>query len=139
MKAIHIAVACLLVPGVTWAQAKTQDPVSSAASGTDLASEVQALREALAQTQKQVAVQAREIQTLKTQSKSAVLTPATENLPPADNEPGTYDLASPRLGATGAFATASSTEQESTQPEKQGRKSPTGSFQFDNAMLEIGG
>ena len=71
MKAIHILLACLLLPGITWAQAKGQDAGSSPASGTDLASEVQALREALSQTQKQVAAQASEIQTLKTQSKAA--------------------------------------------------------------------
>lgn len=138
MRKIHILLACLLLPSITWAQAKGQDPVSSSGSGTDLASEVRALREALSQTQKQVAAQASEIQTLKSQSKAAV-TPVAYELPAADSEPRTYDLASPGLGAAGTLGTGNGAQQESTQPEKQGRKSPTGSFQFDNAMLEIGG
>ena len=71
MRAIHIVLASLLLPGITLAQAKGQDAGSPPASGTDLAAEVQALREALSQTQKQVAAQRVEIQTLKAQSKAA--------------------------------------------------------------------
>ena len=72
-------------------------PNSSPASDTNLAAEVQALREALSQTQKQVAAQQAEIQTLKAQSKAAPVTPATDNQVPVETEPRTYDLASPDL------------------------------------------
>ena len=93
MRAIHIVFASLLLPGITLAQTKGQDPGSLPGSGTDLASEVQALREALAQTQKQVAVQAREIQTLKTQSRAgAAVTTGTDDHVPVER---TYDLSSP--------------------------------------------
>src|SRR5580698_1338543 len=98
MKAIQILLACLLLSGITWAQAQGQDPNSLPAIGTDLASEVQALREALSQTQKQMAAQQAEIQTLKTQSKASPGTPAGDDQVAVDR---TYDLSSPGLGATG--------------------------------------
>ncbi len=135
MKVIHILPACLLLSGITWAQAKGQDPNSLPGSGTDLASEVQALREALSQTQKQVAAQQAEIQTLKTQSKA---TPVTDNLVPAER---TYDLASPGLGATGTYNAASAGQQPAYLARQTGKeeKTPTGSFTFNNAILELGG
>ena len=135
MKVIHILPACLLLSGITWAQAKGQDPNSLPGSGTDLASEVQALREALSQTQKQVAAQQAEIQTLKTQSKA---TPVTDNLVSAER---TYDLASPGLGATGTYNAASAGQQPAYLARQTGKeeKTPTGSFTFNNAILELGG
>ncbi len=138
MRAVHIVLACLLLSGITWAQAKGQDPGSLPASGTDLASEVQALREALSQTQKQVAAQQAEIQTLKTQSKAAAMTPATDGQAPVDR---TYDLASPVLGATGTYDTASAGQSSAHPAQQTGNegKTPTGSFQFNNAVMEIGG
>jgi len=139
MRGIHILVACLLLPGVALAQAKGQDSDSLPGSGTDLASQVQALREALAQTQKQVAAQASEIQTLKAQSKAGAMTPAADDQLPAAER--TYDLSSPGLGATGTYNTAN-TGQPSAHPAQQTgneEKPPTGSFKFDNAVLELGG
>ena len=138
MRTVHIVLACLLLCGITWAQAKGQDPGSLPASGTDLASEVQALREALSQTQKQVAAQQAEIQTLKTQSKAAAMTPATDGQAPVDR---TYDLASPVLSATGTYDTASAGQPSAHPAQQTGSegKTPTGSFQFNNAVMEIGG
>jgi hypothetical protein len=130
MRAIHIVLAFLLLAGITWAQATGQDAGSPPASGTDLAAEVQALREALSQTQKQVAAQQVEIQTLKTQPKAAPATPAVGNQVPAETEPITQDFASPD--------TANSA-QSSAHPAEQTEKPPTGSFKFDNAVLELGG
>jgi len=138
MKAIHILLACLLLPGITWAQANGQDAGSRPASGSGLAAEVQALREALSQTQKQVAAQASEIQTLKAQSKDASMTPAGDNGIPAES---THILSSPELGAAGTYDTAS-TGQPSAHPALQTgneEKPPTGSFKFNNAVMEIGG
>ena len=56
MKAIHIFLAFLLLPGAVLAQDSGQEPDSSA-NKHDLAAEVKALREALTQTQKQLAAQ----------------------------------------------------------------------------------
>ena len=138
MKAINILFACLLLPGVSWAQAGGQDPSSSAAGGTGLASEVQALREALSQTQKQVAAQASEIQILKAQSRASAVTTATDDQALVER---TSDLSSPGLGATGTYDMAG-TGQPSAHPAQQTgneEKPPTGSFKFDNAVMAIGG
>ncbi len=135
MRAVHILLAFLLLPGVTSAQAKGQDSESSPASGTDLASEVQALREALSQTQKQVAAQASEIQTLKAQSRAGAVTPASDDLTSPDSGPRTYDLASPGVGTASSPLGTYGQDQQSAKSEK----TPTGTFKFDNAVLEIGG
>jgi len=138
MRAIPIVLACLLLSGVIWAQANGQDAGSAPASGTDLASEVQALREALSQTQKQVAAQANEIQQLKAQSGLGGVTAASDNPLPAER---TLDLPSPRLVSADTYDTASS-GQPSPHPSQQTgneEKTPTGSFTFNNAVLELGG
>ena len=135
MRAVHILLAFLLLPGVTSAQAKGQDSESSPASRTDLASEVQALREALSQTQRQVAAQASEIQTLKAQSRAGAVTPASDDLTSPDSGPRTYDLASPGVGTASSPLGTYGQDQQSAKSEK----TPTGTFKFDNAVLEIGG
>ena len=119
MKAINILFACLLLPGVSWAQAGGQDPSSSAAGGTGLASEVQALREALSQTQKQVAAQASEIQILKAQSRASAVTTATDDQALVER---TSDLSSPGLGATGTYDMAGTGRHPRILPNKQGTK-----------------
>ena len=91
MRAIHIVFASqLLLVGMS-AHARGQDS-SPSTNGTNLATEVQELREALSQTQEQLAAQA-----------------------------------------------ADSAQQASAQHYKQTENSPTGSFKFDNAILELGG
>src|SRR5208282_1912615 len=62
---------CLLlaVPGHMWAQADAQKTDSSAGNW-DVAAELKALREALLETQKQMAAQQREIETLMEQAKA---------------------------------------------------------------------
>jgi hypothetical protein len=138
MRAIHIVFASLLLPGITLAQTKGQDPGSLPGSGTDLASEVQALREALSQTQKQVAAQASEIQALKAQSRAGAVTTGTDDHVPVER---TYDLSSPGLGATGTYNTANTGQPPAHPGQQTGNeeKPPTGSFKFDNAVMEIGG
>lgn len=135
MKAIHILVACLLLPSVAWAQAKGQDTGSSPAGSTDLASEVQALREALVQTQQQVAAQASEIQTLKAQSRAGAITAPSDNQVQVERA---IDLSSPGFGAASTYNTGQASAHPPKQTGNEG-KTPTGSFQFDNAVLEIGG
>src|SRR5271165_532643 len=130
MRMSQLFFACLVLVGVVLAQDSAQRPNAST-TDTNLAGEVQALREALSQTQKQVVAQASEIQTLKAQSKAGTVTTATGDLSQVDNESRTYDLASPGLG------TANNARQVSSQDKSE--KSPTGSFKFDNAVLELGG
>src|SRR5580704_14301547 len=112
MKAIHIVLGTLLLPVIPLAQAEGQEPNSSSASDTSLAAEVQVLRDALSQTQKQLARQQLEIQTLKAQSQAA---PATDNQGPVETEPRTYDLASHELAETGGHGTLNVDQQPSAQ------------------------
>src|SRR5258705_13937954 len=84
MKPIYILLACFLLPGVVKAQTSSAIP-DSPANDTNLAAEVKTLREALLQTQKQMAAQQREIETLKAQSKNAVTAPAPSELPSRGN------------------------------------------------------
>ncbi len=61
----------LLLPGLTHGQSQAPTrPADSPASASDLATQVEALRQALLQTQQQVAAQQQEIQVLKTELKS---------------------------------------------------------------------
>ncbi len=134
MKAIHILLTSLLLPGIALAQAKGQEPNSPSAGDSSLAAEVQALREALSQTQEQLATQQLEIQTLKAQSQTAPAAPATDNQVPAEGEPRTYDLTS--------HGTPNNDQQLSArQAQETGKaeKSPTGYFKFDGSVLELGG
>ena len=64
MKMFHVLSLLLLAPSLV--QAQTGSPYSdSSRDNSDVAAEVKALREALLQTQKQVALQQREIETLR--------------------------------------------------------------------------
>ena len=84
MKPIHILIACLLLAGAVRGQTSGANPDSSA-NDTNLATEVKALREALSQTQKQMAAQQREIEALKAQSRNAVAASAPSELPSRGN------------------------------------------------------
>src|SRR5271156_4264867 len=62
---------CLILaaPGLLWGQASAQK-ADSPQNDSDVAAELKTLREALSQTQKQVALQQQEIEALKTQSRA---------------------------------------------------------------------
>src|ERR1700720_972987 len=79
---LSLRVLCLLLitPGVLCAQSSPEKPDSSA-NNSDVATELKTLREALMQTQKQVATQQQEIETLKAQANSGSLS-ASNQLPP---------------------------------------------------------
>lgn len=70
----HMFFAALLSAGVLWPQSEPPRQSSSTTSTQELASEVESLKKALAETQKQLAAQQREIEALKNGSK-AVDTP----------------------------------------------------------------
>ena len=87
MKPIYILLACFLLPGLIKAQTSSANPDSSA-NDTNLGSEVKALREALLQTQRQMAAQQREIERLKAQSKDgATRTVANQPAPSPRYQP----------------------------------------------------
>src|SRR6202795_5187028 len=92
MKPIYILLACFLLPGVVRAQTSSANPDSSA-NDTNLAAEVKALREALLQTQKQMAAQQQEIETLKARSKDGATRTVTNEPAPRPSETAGADSA----------------------------------------------
>ncbi len=97
MKPVYILLACSVLPGVVKAQTSSANPDSSQRD-TNLATEVKALREALLQTQKQMAAQQREIETLKARSKDGATRTATDEPASPSGKPEQVPLGSFRLG-----------------------------------------
>jgi hypothetical protein len=138
MKISHLVVCAWLFLGViALAQnSNGQDPNSSA-NRTNLAGEVEALREALSQTQKQLAAQQREIETLKA-LKVDPATLAPNEMPSTEIAGRTYDVTAgmeptePHAGAT--------TQQKITAPQGEEKPElPLGSFKIGDAVLTLGG
>ena len=139
MKAFYIFFASLLLPGPILAQTGSQQPDSSANS-TNLVAEVKALREALLETQKQVAAQQREIETLKTQPLASPATSTSNQIIPIEREASGHDSAS-SLQPAPAY-TAPNLPPQPTRQNQEQRKTeqpPIGSFKFGDAILTLGG
>src|SRR6266404_3657590 len=92
MKPVYILLACSVLPGVVKAQTSSANPDSSQRD-TNLATEVKALREALLQTQKQMAAQQREIETLKARSKDGATRTVTNEPTSSPSEIAAADSA----------------------------------------------
>src|ERR1700761_6120361 len=141
MKAIYILIACLLLPVVLRAQANSTNSDSSA-NDTNLAAEIKSLREALLQTQKQMAAQQREIEALRAQTKNADAVPAVSAPPARSTSAAVGNSAAPAIESTVASASAKVQPQQSiSQTQDQGKteQAPLGSFKFGDAILELGG
>jgi hypothetical protein len=139
MKSAHILLAFLLLPGVAWAQSTGANPDSSAGD-TNLAAEVKALREALQQTQKQLANQQHEIETLKEQSRNVQAAEGKNRPSPMEGEPEVRDSASSSLPTapplTPAYVPKPPAQQSQEQPKSQ---VPLGSIKLGDAILTLGG
>jgi hypothetical protein len=147
MKLLHILCVLLLAPGLVLAQAGSQKSDSSS-NNSDLATEVKALREALLQTQKQVAVQEREIETLKGERAKADPAPSAGNEPPPSAmHVATYttvpSLGRPSSSPPGVVSADAGTppavqNQEKQKQEKENQR-PLGSFNIGDAVFTPGG
>ena len=141
MKPIHVLIACLLLPGVIRAQAGAVNPESSS-DNTNLAAEIKALREALSQTQKQMAAQQREIEELKAQSKNADAVPVPSESPANSSSGAVGNSAAPAIEFTAASTSTKVQPQppiHQTQEQGKTEQAPLGSFKFGDAILELGG
>jgi len=141
MKPIYILLACFLLPGLVKAQTSSANPDSSA-NDTNLGSEVKALREALLQTQRQMAAQQREIEKLKAQSKDGATRTVTNQPAPSPSEIAAGDSATSSVESSTEYASTSIQHQPPTQqPQDQGKpeQAPLGSFRVGDAILELGG
>jgi hypothetical protein len=139
MKPICAAFALLFLPGMLLAQTSGQDPNSSA-DNTNLTAEVKALREALQQTQKQLANQQHEIETLKEQSKNGPAAVAVNQPSPTEGGTGVRDSAlsplPPAPESTPAYVRQQPTQQSQEQAKSQ---EPLGSIKLGDAILTLGG
>jgi hypothetical protein len=139
MKPICVFLALLFLPGLMLAQTSGQDPNSSADS-TNLAAEVKALRETLQQTQKQLANQQHEIETLKEQSKNGPAAVGANQPSPTEGETGVRDSASSSLLPAPVFP-PDYVRQPPTQQSQEPAQSqvPLGSIKLGDAILTLGG
>jgi hypothetical protein len=141
MKPIYILIACLLLPGAVRAQAGGANADSSA-NDVNLAAEIKSLREALVQTQKQMAAQQREIEALKAQSKNSESGAATNESPASRANEAVGNAGAPG-GEPGTVTPGANIQpQQATQqaqPQGNQQQEPLGSFKFGDAILELGG
>lgn len=143
---------CLLLgaPGILWAQAGSPNP-DSRQNDSDVAAEVKALREALLQTQKQVAAQQQEIEALKGRAKTEDTAAAKEQVASAGQPPALINTAvhtaiplPPRSSASlGGYGGANAVNQPAGQyqekPSEKQNEKPLGSFNIGDAIFTPGG
>src|ERR1700722_8966508 len=142
MKLSLIWSALLLSPGLVLAQTSSQKSDSSP-SNSDLATEVKALREALLQTQKQVTLLEREIETLKGERAKADPAPLVGNEAPSGAmHVATYTaIPSPRRpsGSAPGVVSANTPMQPAVQNQGKENPKPLGSFNIGDAVFTPGG
>src|SRR5260370_21231655 len=141
MKLIYFLLALLLLPAIVLAQGIGQEHDSSK-SKTDLSGEVKAVREALMKTQKQLAAQQQEIETLKVQSRNAVAAFTASKSVPTRSDGSSGDSASSGLERTVKHAAADIEQQppaQQVQEKGKPEEPPLGAFKHDNAVINIGG
>ena len=132
MKMSHLFFGCVALGGVLLAQDSSRDSKPSP-NGTNLAGEVQALRDALSQTQKQLSSQQQEIESLKARLKLGPTSPASSEVAATELEGRIYDEDSSRIDGT--KSNSGGTAQQGDEQPKQ----PLGSFKVGTAVLDLGG
>ena len=142
MRATHFLLfVWLLFPSLALAQSHGQNSDPST-NDANLAAEVKALREALSQTQKQLAAQQQDIETLRAQLKAGPASAATNEPPPPGGEKTTHDSASSSLQATDGYAGTNIELQspaQGTQHKVKSEEAPLGSFKVGEAVMTLGG
>jgi hypothetical protein len=135
---LSLRVLCLLLiaPGVIRAQGNPQK-LDSSPNNPDVAAELKALREALLETQKQVASQQREIETLKERSKADQVVATRYELQPSAAEPANAMAIDPTPGAAGNLLSSNDVRVPMVQQEKE-KESPL-SFKIGSATFTPGG
>jgi hypothetical protein len=101
----------LLAASLTWAQSVPSNRPSPADNPKDLAHEIEVLRQALAETQRQVAAQQREIEALKNKSKSVEEEAQARTGPDTNTAPATAPNASSFSLPQGSNASSTTTSQ----------------------------
>jgi len=138
LKMLSLRILCLflIAPSVLCAQS-SPEKVDSSPNNSDVATELKTLREALMQTQKQVAAQQREIETLKAQSNAGSLS-ASNRPSPAEGEASAPDPASASIQPASVHS-AAYVRQQPTQQDQEKAQSPAQGFKIGDAVLTPGG
>jgi hypothetical protein len=138
LRMISLRVLCLflIAPGVVCAQSGPEK-VDSSPNNSDVTIELKTLREALMQTQRQVAAQQQEIETLKARSNAGSLS-ASNKLSPTEGEASAPDSASASIQPASVQATAY-VRQQPPQQDQEKPQSPVQGFKIGDAVLTPGG
>jgi hypothetical protein len=138
MKPIYIVIACLLLSGVVRGQTSGANP-DSTANDANLAAEIKALREALLQTQKQMAVQQQEIEALNERAITEQAASVGNQHPPSMIDAAMHTAVPSNPGfASSTIGANVSGQPVSQEPAKENQK-PLGSFNIGDAVFTPGG
>ena len=140
LRMLSLRLLCLLLiaPGVVCAQNGPEE-VNSSSNNSDVASELKTLREALMQmqTQKQVAAQQQEIETLKARANASLLS-ASKRLSPTEGEAGDPDSGAASIQPA-SLSTAAYVRQQPAQQDQEKAQSPAQGLKIGDAVLTPGG
>jgi len=137
MKLLRSLLLLLVTPGLVWAQSTAQNSDSSQ-NNPDVAAELKALREALLQTQKQLAAQQQEIETLKNGANTAHVVPASSEQAPNIIDAAMHTGIPSALTPAGSTAGANAGTQSVAQDRGHGQEA-TPSFKLGSADFRLGG
>jgi len=127
----------LVTPGLIWAQSSAQ-VTDTSQSNPDVAAELKALREALLQTQKQMAAQQQEIEALKNGVKTEQAMPASGEQSPRVIDAAMHPGIPSGLTPTGNFASANAGQQQAPGGIQQANEG-TPTFRIGSADIRLGG
>jgi hypothetical protein len=138
MRVIRILCPLLLAPSLMWAQAGPQKTDASQ-SGSDVAAELKALREALLQTQKQMAAQQREIEALKERAKAEQATSVANEQAPTVMDAAIHTAIPSSVSPANSSSGGNVDGQPAAQGQGKENQKPLGSFNIGDAVFTPGG
>jgi hypothetical protein len=137
-KAIHFSFVCLLLPCIALAQGSAQQTDSSK-NDSDLAAEVKALRDALLQTQKQMAAQQLEIEALKERAKTEQAASVGIEQAPRVMDAAMHTAIPSSPGSASSSIGANVGSQPVSLEQAKEKEKPLGSFNVGDAVFTPGG
>jgi hypothetical protein len=137
MKSLRTVCLVLVAPGLMWAQASAPQ-ASSSPNDTEVGAELKALREALLQTQKQLAAQQQEIEALKNGAKNGQALSSSSEQPPSVIDAAMHTGIPSGLTPAGNSIGANAGQQQAPGGIQQANEgSPT--FRLGSADIRLGG
>jgi hypothetical protein len=137
MKLLRSLFLLLVTPGLVWAQSSTQ-VADASQNNPDVAAELKALREALLQTQKQMASQQREIEALRDQVKTRQASQAGSEQAPRVID-AAMNTAIPSDAIPAGNVLGANAGQQSMPLDKGQAQESTPTFRIGSADIRLGG